>query len=178
MENKMYWLTSDHHFDHFNIISYCNRPFKSLDHMNLELIRRWNEKIKENDTVYHLGDIVFGKSNRGYDYFAEQLNGKIILIKGNHDDRSDVKSILTSCTLNFGGIDWYCEHYPSVKFKYNLCGHVHEKFKFQRRGRNILTNVGVDVWGFAPVSIQEILEQTLIFERGSLKQEGVGKLNI
>jgi len=134
--------------------------------MNQELIRRWNERVKEGDTVYHLGDIVFNKAERGYDYFADQLNGKIILIKGNHDDRADVRSILTSCTINYFGIDWYCQHQPEAKFSYNLCGHVHEKWRVKRIGSKVIVNVGVDQWDFYPITFEDVLRVIEETKRG------------
>ena len=61
-----YWFTADYHLGHANIIKYCNRPFKSLEHMNSEIIRRHNSRVKPNDTVFFLGDFCFKNSkNRG-----------------------------------------------------------------------------------------------------------------
>jgi hypothetical protein len=54
------FFTADHHFNHKRIIEYSSRPFKDVDEMNEVLIRKWNEKIKPKDTVYHLGDFAFG----------------------------------------------------------------------------------------------------------------------
>jgi len=154
-----WWLSADHHFNHFNIISYCGRPFKSLEHMNQELIRRWNSKVDEGDKVLYLGDFTFGNP----DEFIEQLNGDIVFIKGSHDGK--IRTILRSCVINYGGIDFYCSHEPVAKFKFNLCGHVHEKWKIKRVGPRVIVNVGVDQWGFYPVGIHEVLE--------FLSQEGV-----
>jgi calcineurin-like phosphoesterase family protein len=77
------WFTSDHHFWHKNIITYCNRPYKSIEEMNKALIDRWNERIKPEDTVYYLGD--FSMSMRGLDQIVSGLTGKKILVPGNHD---------------------------------------------------------------------------------------------
>ena len=157
-----FWFTADQHFNHENIIIYCNRPFKSVEHMDRELIRRWNEKVKPGkDVVIHLGDICFRKRREGilkdYDYYVNQLNGKIILFKGNHDSKNEVRSILTEGVIHYGGIDWYMKHEPHNTFKYNLCGHIHEKWRVRRQGPHVCVNVGVDVWDFYPVSIQEIM---------------------
>ena len=57
----MIFFTSDTHFNHSNVIQYCNRPFSSLDEMNAKLIENWNERVNENDIVYHLGDFAMGK---------------------------------------------------------------------------------------------------------------------
>jgi len=146
-----WWLSADHHFNHFNIISYCGRPFKSLDHMNQELIRRWNSKVDEGDKVLYLGDFTFGNP----DEFIEQLTGDIVFIRGSHDRK--INTVLRSCVIHYGGIDFHCSHVPEAKFKFNLCGHVHEKWKIKRVGPRVIVNVGVDQWDFYPVDIGEIL---------------------
>ena len=52
----MIFFTSDTHFNHKAIISYCSRPFESVEEMNDRLIDNWNQVVKPSDTVYHLGD--------------------------------------------------------------------------------------------------------------------------
>ena len=147
-----FWFTADTHLGHENIISYCRRPFKSLAHMDRELIRRWNERVAEEDVVYHLGDFAFGDPQSHLD----QLNGQIILIRGNHDRRNRVGSLLESAVIRHGGWDiWMC-HEPKAVYKMNFCGHVHNHWRIQRRGPHTIVNVGVDVWGFRPVDINEI----------------------
>ncbi|MCG2708606.1 MAG: hypothetical protein L6404_08205 [Candidatus Omnitrophica bacterium] len=47
-----YWWTSDYHFSHFNIIRYCKRPFETAEEMNETIIRKHNERIKSEDTVF------------------------------------------------------------------------------------------------------------------------------
>ena len=61
-----YWWTSDYHFSHFNIISYCDRPFKTAEEMNKIIIRRHNERVKPDDTVFFLGDFIFKGGKVGF----------------------------------------------------------------------------------------------------------------
>ena len=76
------WFTSDLHLGHGNIIKYCNRPFKDIEHMNRALIDNWNSRVKLNDVVFHVGDFCFknspgGKSGEGIRLSAIELATKI-----------------------------------------------------------------------------------------------------
>ena len=80
------WVTSDTHFGHHNIIEYCNRPFDDVKVMDECLVDNWNNTIKENDIIYHLGDVYFG--NLGAESL-HKLNGRKRLVLGNHDNGKD-----------------------------------------------------------------------------------------
>lgn len=79
----MIFFSSDHHFGHFNIIGYCNRPFKNIDHMNESLVEYWNETVSPNDVVYYLGDLAMNQYKAKQ--YITRCNGRKILISGNHD---------------------------------------------------------------------------------------------
>ena len=85
------FLISDTHFNHNNIIKYCDRPFKEADEMNWFMVERWNSLIKPQDKVYHLGDVYMGGGfTREYtDNLLSKLNGHKRLILGNHDNGRD-----------------------------------------------------------------------------------------
>lgn len=78
------WFGSDHHFGHKNIITYCNRPFESVEEMDEILIQNHNELVKPGDFFYHLGDLALGKFEDSIQK-AARLNGEKFLIPGNHD---------------------------------------------------------------------------------------------
>ena len=178
----MVYFTSDMHFGHENVIRFCKRPFSSVEEMNSTIIRRWNSKIKPEDTVYVLGDMCFTQFSAAIPIF-KQLNGKKILIQGNHDkysvsqyEKLGFTSILLEAKIRIHGKTLRMSHYPyrptfwqRLKYRFNdlrfmdrrpqdmgewlLHGHVHEKWKI--RGKQI--NVGVDQWNFFPVSTSEII---------------------
>ena len=50
------FMTSDSHYNHFNIIDSCNRPFKDENEMNEVLISNWNSVVDNDSIVFHLGD--------------------------------------------------------------------------------------------------------------------------
>jgi len=148
-----YFFTSDTHFGHKNILKYTNRPFKSVEEMDEELIRRWNATVTPDDTVIHLGDFSLkGNVNK----YLKQLNGNIIWIGGNHDS----KPIIRDMIIEHGGKSWHLAHDPQdCESEFNLHGHVHTewKVKIQKNGR-VFVNVGVDQWDFQPITIKQILE--------------------
>lgn len=65
------FFTSDTHFNHANIIRFCNRPFKDVSHMNEAIISNWNRVVGPEDIVFHLGDFCLGGS-AGMDKCTEQ----------------------------------------------------------------------------------------------------------
>lgn len=82
------WLIADTHFGHANIIRYCDRPFASADKMDEAMIANWNNVVKADDKVFHLGDFALCDAKRIVD-IGQRLNGYKILIRGNHDGASD-----------------------------------------------------------------------------------------
>lgn len=85
-EDRNYWITSDLHFGHKNIMKFCpkTRPFHSVNQMNNALIEHWNSLVQPDDVVFHLGDFSFlgGEATRT---ILDCLNGTIVFILGNHD---------------------------------------------------------------------------------------------
>lgn len=88
----MMYFTSDTHFNHKNVIQYCNRPFANTREMDEALIENWNNTVKkDNEMIYVLGDFAFA----GKEYtrtILHRLKGIKILVKGNHD--KDAKTML------------------------------------------------------------------------------------
>lgn len=78
------YITSDTHFSHARISELAARPFESVVEMDAELIRRWNDTVAPSDTVLHLGDVALGPIADSLALTA-QLNGRKLLVPGNHD---------------------------------------------------------------------------------------------
>jgi calcineurin-like phosphoesterase family protein len=177
-----YWFTSDTHFGHANIIRYCDRLFKSVEHMNDALIRNWNQRVKPADTVLVLGDFCFrntpgGKEGEGFlnraDFYASKLNGNKVFIRGSHDSNNSLNTKITSLVINMCGHEMFCVHDPKDahgEYQINLVGHVHGYWKVKKMyGINsYMVNVGVDVWKFMPVNMQEILARLQEFKKGKV----------
>ena len=169
-----YWFTADLHLAHHNIIKYCDRPFKDVDDMNEKLIRNWNTRVAPEDTVFHLGDFCFRgntpldlNKNQGMAW-EEQLNGKLILLKGNHDGNNGLNTIITDMLITLNGKTIFMTHIPPEHpaaipdfVDFVLCGHIHQLWKkkiVMKDGYGIpLINVGTDVWNYRPVGIDDIM---------------------
>lgn len=80
---------SDQHVAHKKVIEYDKRPFKDIDEMHMEFIKRWNSVVGDDDIVYNLGDLSFG-GLEVTKWFVHSLKGKIIHIMGNHDKMKDI----------------------------------------------------------------------------------------
>ena len=122
--------------------------------MRFKIIDNFNELVQPDDTTYFLGDFCFRK---GVEYYMGLMNGYKIFLWGNHDKTKLFKSFPKECTYEGYGVRIHMTHFPKEVrkkgFDISLCGHVHEKWKTQ----DGVINVGVDVWGFRPVSIKEII---------------------
>lgn len=79
----MKYYISDLHLGHKNAIAFDNRPFSTLAEMTETIINNWNSVVKKNDEVYILGDMFW--SNDLALEVLPKLNGKLYLVKGNHD---------------------------------------------------------------------------------------------
>ena len=78
------YFTSDLHLGHANVLNFCDRPWDNLDDMHEGLIKRYNSCVRKNDVCYFLGDVGMGNAEQ-LKSIISRLNGKKILILGNHD---------------------------------------------------------------------------------------------
>ena len=167
------WFTSDFHLNHFNIIKYTGRPFKTLEEMNETIIKRFNERVGEEDMVFFLGDFCFksgsgrgeGEPDKAIE-FRKQLKCKnIIFIVGNHDKggKNSLRTPIRKLIINHGGKDICLVHSPDhidTNYSFHIVGHVHEKWMFKRikKGYSIVDccNVSVEQFNYYPTDINEI----------------------
>lgn len=161
MTKKFY--IADTHFGHANVIKYSNRPFNSAEHMEEEMICRWNEAVGKNDDVYHLGDFAF---KADVESIVKRLNGRIHLIWGNHDSDKVRKLSCWASSRPYAEVNddgsklilchyamrvWNRSHYGSLM----LYGHSHGSLP----GNSQSLDVGVDCWDYRPVDIHQIRER-------------------
>ena len=167
----MIWFTADTHFGHKNIIEYVQRPFSGVEDMDAVLIDNWNKRVGLNDEVYHLGDVGLCSPNR-LKSILHQLNGKIYLIRGNHEKSAEscnerfewIKDYFELVVPDEDGYNgeqlvvlfhysmrvWQASHYGS----YQLYGHTHGEL-FDDPAL-LSMDVGVDCNDFYPVSYADV----------------------
>jgi calcineurin-like phosphoesterase family protein len=161
------FFISDLHFDHANIIRYCKRPFKSKDEMNEALIKNWNSVVTEQDTVYVLGDIAFGRGHRAIDYWLGKLKGKIIFVRGNHDKGAVrmAEEIPNGYRLVYQGQEFMLMHDPERPANWKgwiIHGDKHNNnlrdFPFFN-SKTKMVNVSAEVVNYVPVLLEDIIRQ-------------------
>jgi len=205
MKNAIFF-TGDRHTFHANILKYTNRLIfmnekeknvmlkgneeeikklkiskESVYRMNRELLRRNNERVKDDNIIYDLGDVAFFSSkNREFrgdgicddiHSYLDRFTGKRIYILGNHDKRSNKLNIANYRIILYkGGMYIDLVHNPKnillndsdYYYPLHLVAHVHNcwltKEVVDEKGRcSLLINVGVDVHNYYPVSFDEII---------------------
>ena len=169
------FFTSDTHFNHANIIKFCNRPFKDVEQMNDVMIANWNSVIGKDDTVFHLGDFCLGGAAE-WTKILDRLNGKIYLIMGNHDLKnirqgfiSRFEHVAMQMHIKVGKQRIYLCHYPFLCFEgsykdvWQLFGHVHTRRSNSGIDAGRLQylyptqyDVGVDNNNYAPISFEQV----------------------
>lgn len=117
------FFTSDTHFNHTNILQYCNRPFKTVDQMNETIITNWNNVVEPDDVVFHLGDFCLGGAEE-WDKILDRLNGRIYLVLGNHDLKNIRQGFIDRFELNVAEHYFFCR-----KMIMDTSGGMPEKIK-------------------------------------------------
>ena len=125
------WITTDTHFGHDKMQEYCGRP-DGFEY----LILKYQSYLSFGDLLIHLGDFCIGNDKNWHDKFMARTPSKKILIRGNHDRKSD------SWYLN-NGWDFVCEQFrntyfgkdilfshcpkPDIGYDINIHGHFHNQ---------------------------------------------------
>ena len=175
--DKLYF-TSDTHFGHFNICKYCHRPFSSRADMDKTLLANWNKTVPEDGVVVHCGDFMLSHKvdTKAYLKYMWKLNGKILLLRGNHDyidlnteENEKLIAVVDKAFIMVDGVKIYAEHYPCTAFNgdYQVFGHIHTLKDGTCYGidadvtsklRKNQYDVGMDQNGYRPISYWEVCD--------------------
>ena len=165
------FFTSDHHFRQAATDA---RAHDRDEEMDARRIARWNEKVGPEDVVYYVGDFCDGDSRNPQLWLLDviavrsRLNGRIFLVKGNHDRLSnadyrqagfeevyDQPIVLGDFVVSHSPQEWFDQLPSGVKAVY---GHVHDAAGYPDATGNTFCCC-VERTGDAPVSLKEILER-------------------
>jgi calcineurin-like phosphoesterase family protein len=130
------FLVSDTHFGHKGVCHFTRndgvtklRPFDTPEEMDEFMVEAWNARVRPNDKVYHLGDVVI---NRKALPILNRLNGDKVLIRGNHDIFKDedytpyFRSLRGYHVMNGMILSHIPIHSESLgRFGVNIHGHLH-----------------------------------------------------
>lgn len=159
------WLWSDHHFGHKNILGFSDRPFTDLIHMRENLIGEHNVRIWHDDTCIFVGDFAFLPDNEANE-ILHRLNGRKILIIGNHDiQKKKLKKLhfdeVYMCAhMEVDNMDFMFTHYPMLNVPdwcFNIHGHEHIAGLFTDTPQHF--NVNCELLDYRPIKMDQIAEQ-------------------
>lgn len=146
------FLVSDTHFGHAGVCRFLRedgtklRPWDNPEDMDEFMVEAWNQRVRPNDKVYHLGDVVINK--RALKTLG-RLNGDKVLIRGNHDIFRDTEyreyfrelrayHVMNGCILSHVPV-----HEASLgRFGVNIHGHLH--------ANRVKRVIGIDTLGTVP----------------------------
>ena len=112
-----------------------HRGFSNSQEHDEYLIQEWNKVVHKKDLTYILGDITMN-TNKHY-HLLDKLNGRKIVVLGNHDNPKDVKELLKYVESVAGMIDYkgfiitHCPIHPNeMSFcRGNIHAHIHHNNK-------------------------------------------------
>lgn len=168
------WVCADHHFGHKNILTF-KRPdgtlirgavFKDIEEHDETIIANHNSVVGASDRVYLLGDVCI---NRRSLHLLGRLNGRLVLVKGNHDIHKlkeylpyfdDIRSYVVQ--KDGDGNKVIMSHIPihqdSVgRFGKNIHGHLHEN-SIPDDKRYVC--VSLEHTDYYPIEVYKALERT------------------
>lgn len=172
-----FYIVSDTHFFHRNIVRYCGRP---QNHERL-MVENWQKVVGNDDVVLHMGDVFFSGRN-GYERYKHnimpRLPGKNYLILGNHDKKNiDWAAlgftVIKPFHIRYRNFDVSFDHYPMDRGEIrkgehhiHVHGHIHtngyghsSRPKVNYRYGNV--NVSIEEMGYTPVPVTEVLDKAI-----------------
>jgi len=178
------FLVSDTHFGHVGVCRFTEsdgvtkiRPWTDPTEMDEEMVKRWNDTVRPNDKVYHLGDVVI---NRKALPTMARLNGDKVLIRGNHDIFPDIeyrkyfRELRAYHVINGMILSHIPLHSDSLgRFGTNIHGHLHSNRVKKARGINAKTGeilysdepdvryhcVCVEQTDFTPILFEDVIKR-------------------
>lgn len=170
------FFIGDTHFGHKNILTFTRndgtplRSFSSIEEMDEHLVTCWNSVVKDDDIVYHMGDVVMNRKNL---HIVRRLKGRKNLIRGNHDT-APTRELLEYFEEIYGTHcfkDIILSHIPISKeslgrFGTNVHGHLHS----YNINDPVYFNVSAEQLDYTPISLEELRKRIEIRKNEYAKQ--------
>lgn len=170
------YIGSDFHWGHKNILKFCPatraRFRDDVEYMNEAMIKEWNDIVQPDDLVYMLGDVAFLSAQKATQ-IMHRLNGRKILVEGNHDRKLLQDESFRNCfeevhkylDITYNGHKCVMFHYPIAEFDQmhrgalHFHGHLHggESGLEQYRVRDM----GMDATGMIVVPMERAISDAL-----------------
>lgn len=130
-----------------------------------DIVKNWNETVNPKQTVVHMGDWSFNSNRNANIELIKKLNGKIILIKGNHEKpamqvSTHFESVHDYLEIFIGTTRICAFHYPIHEWNqahrgaWMLHGHTHIKDDYDPKLKRC--NVGIMNWNYKPISFEQL----------------------
>jgi calcineurin-like phosphoesterase family protein len=178
------FLYSDPHFGHQGVCKFMRndgvtklRPWDTAEEMDEHLVKVYNERVKPNDKIYFLGDVVINRKALG---IMRRLNGDKVLIRGNHDIfrdeeyREHFRELRAYHVMNGMILSHIPVHEASLgRFGTNIHGHLHSNRVMRAKGITYPTGeisysneidpryhcVCVEQTDFAPILFEDVIKK-------------------
>lgn len=149
-------------------IKQYKRSYTDVDQMTDDLILKWNETVKAEDTVFYLGN--FAHDPKTAQDALQRLNGNIKFIQGDYDSSISLlhdKGMLPArcsilrCVDKIEGFDVVVSYWPlgawpeKAKKAWSIIGYPNKKYKSDPKKRII--NVSTDLWANRPQELEKLL---------------------
>lgn len=186
LKNHTVWIDSDFHAGHANILNFHDqhgrplRPWTDIIHMENDMIDSWNARVNPNDYIIHGGDFAMNKT--GYDRVIHRLNGRKILILGNHDTfntgeyLNHFEHVLSMLTVGGDVIITHIPIHPASleRWGLNVHGHLHSNSVLLPDGNPDLRYVCVSTeqHDFQPVLLNDVIHDAKIRLYGTVDNTG------
>jgi calcineurin-like phosphoesterase family protein len=166
------YFTADTHLGHANVIRFDSRPFASVEENDEVLVQNWNRTVGPDDVVWHLGDFAY-RNRMHVERYLERLNGRIHLVRGNHDDkgawrvREKFASFQEAAYLKHEGEYIYLLHYACRVWRrsnhgsWHLYGHSHGSLPPLGKSMDVGVSAVAKLLGgkpedYRPISFEEV----------------------
>ena len=171
------FLYSDPHFGHQGVCRFLRsdgtklRPWDTAEEMDEHLVKVYNERVKPNDKIYFLGDVVINRKALG---IMRRLNGDKVLIRGNHDIFKDTdyrehfRELRAYHVMNGMILSHIPIHTESLgRFGVNIHGHTHANRVMLSGFNGKITDivdvryhcVCVEQTDFAPILFEDVVKR-------------------